>query len=60
MAAIIDFVVSRRVVFRRTEAAVRVERCALLPEGPAAAGLSANWHLDPEGRLVCSWHAARP
>ncbi len=60
MAAIIDFAVFRRVVFRRTEAAVRVERYALLPEGRSSACLSANWHLDPEGRLVCSWQAARP
>ncbi len=55
MAAIIDFF-----VFRRAESAVRMDRGALLPEGPAAAGLSANWHLDPEGRLVCSWQAVRP
>ena len=55
MAAIINFV-----VVRRLDAAARVERSALLPEGRAAAGLSANWHLDPEGRLVCSWQAVRP
>ncbi len=54
MAAIIDFA-----VFRRTEASVRMERCAPMPEGRAAAGLSANWRLDPEGRLVCAWQADR-
>ncbi len=54
MATIIDFVVSRR-----HEAAVRAERCVRPLQDSAAARLSANWHLDAEGRLVCSWQAAR-